>query len=378
MKFFKRNVILSFAVFMFFLSVGFGVLGYFASDMVRQNNAAMAELNWSMEPSGDYGYLKHADEDNLFWADAITETHLIDPTGKIVKKLPAGEELGHGYYEYEQDGLYGVADESGNILIEPEYDFVNGGGDYFITSDEDYRVAFWKLDGACIHKEDQPSSAYDLGDNTFLVAQEQDGKSYIFYADTGKSKPLSDYITYVLSDDQGGVLGEIAGLYYHLDENFEVVEDAPIYDNYRELSEGLRFVSLYDEPTGNVTPCYVDEDGKVVISFGGADPDTAGPFREGKALIQQQSRLICIDKEGKELFSLKLKSSSSGIRFYDEFYYSEGLAAVSLDGDKYGYIDETGEFVVPAVLDWAGEVKGGYAAAAVYGSEYQYGILKFD
>ena len=378
MKLLKKNVILSFSIFMVLLSVGFGTAGYFASHMMQENNAAMAKLNWSMEPSGDYGYLEHADEANLFWADAITEKHLIDSTGKILKKLPAGEDLGHGYYEYDQDGLYGVADEDGNILIEPEHDFVNGGGDYFITSDEDYRVAFWNLDGECIHKEDQPSSAYDLGDNTFLVAQERDGKSYIFYADTGKTKPLSDYITYVLSDDKGGILGVISGLYYHLDENFEVIEDAPIYDNYRQLSEGLRFVSLYDEPTGNVTPCYVDEKGNVVISFDGANPDTAGPFREGKALIQQGSRLICIDKEGNELFSLKIKAGNSGIQFFDELYYSEGLAAVSLDNNKYGYIDETGEVVVPAVLDWAGEVKDGYAAAAIYGTESQYGILKFD
>ena len=34
--------------------------------------------------------------------------------------------------------------------------------------------------------------------------------------------------------------------------------------------------------------------------------------------------------------------------------FSEGLAAVSLDGEKYGYIDKTGEFVIPPIYDrWA-------------------------
>lgn len=65
--------------------------------------------------------------------------------------------------------------------------------------------------------------------------------------------------------------------------------------------------------------------------------------------------------------------------FYDTYSYSEGLAAVSLDGDKYGYINEQGEFVVPAIFDYARDCKNGYAPVSVYSksseSNHQCGIL---
>ena len=52
-----------------------------------------------------------------------------------------------------------------------------------------------------------------------------------------------------------------------------------------------------------------------------------------------------IDIQGKKLFDRT---------FAEAMPFSEGLAAVSLDGEKYGYIDKTGEFVIPPIYDrWA-------------------------
>ena len=75
---------------------------------------------------------------------------------------------------------------------------------------------------------------------------------------------------------------------------------------------------------------------------------------------------------------MDVKRRDSSVIFYDTCLYSEGLAAVSLDGEKYGYIDASGEFIIPAVFDIADEVKNGYAPVAFYQDDYQYGILDFN
>ena len=378
MNLMKKNIILTFSIFMVLLAIGFGLFGYCVGGSFSDRNEAMAALRWSMEPSDDYDFLEPAEETNRFVADKVTEKHIIDQTGKIIEKLPGDEALCHGYYACDEDGLYGVADQAGKFLIEPEYAFIDSGDDYFVTNDEDYKVSFWNLDGECIYAEEQPSSAYDLGNNTFLVVQERDGKSYIFYADTGKKKPLSKYITYIMSDEQGGLICEIAGLYYPLNENFDVIEDGPIYEQYGELSEGLRYVAIYDEASGKSKHCYIDSSGEVIIPLDGGRIDSADPFHEGKAFLHKGSELVCIDKKGETIFTLEAENSSSGIQIFDEFYFSEGLAAVSLDNDMYGYVDENGTFVIPPVLDMAGEVRNGYAVARIYTDTFQYGILEIE
>ena len=183
---------------------------------------------------------------------------------------------------------------------------------------------------------------------------------------------------WMIHDGNGGYLGGCGEIYYPLDENFEIIKDAPVYNVYSEMSEGLRYVQILDTETYKVTPCYIDKSGKIIINLGSDIPTTAGLFCEGKALLQIENQLICIDKTGKELFTLEIKPSNSNFQFYGTFCYSEGYAVVSLNGDKYGYIDETGEFVIPAVLDSAKDVKNGYAPAALYENGFQYGILKVD
>lgn len=374
----KDNIISAFAVLLVLASVGFGIFGYYGGGVLQEGNSNMAELNWSMEPTADYEYLEPVDGTDYFLADCTgkEEKHLIDATGKIIDKLP-GEDLGHGYYQCFKNEKAGVADKDGNFLIEPKYDYVEGYGDYFIAYGINERVSIWNLEGKCIHEEPQRAWVEYLGNNRFLVDQSSVAKSYVFDADTGKKKETSEHISFVSSDGKGGFVGNIGAYYYPLDENFDVIKDAPYYEQYSELSEGLRFVTIYDKKTGNTTPCYIDKDGNMAITLEAA-PDCAGPFREGKALIQTGNKLLCIDKTGKELFTLRIRQSFSNFQIYNEFSYSEGLAAVSLDDDKYGYIDETGEFVIPPVLDMAWDFEDGYAVAGIDGKEFKRGILKLD
>ena len=374
-KLFKQNIILSFAIFLAVLSMICAIIGYYSGGVIHGKKTSLDVLQWSMDPSSEYDFLNTTDDEHVYLAgyDDKSEQHLLDPTGKILDKMP-GTDLGHGYYEVKEDEAYGVCDKEGNMLIDASYDYIESEGNYFITHTENERIAFWNLQGECIYEEPQIAYAKYLGEDKFLVNQEGLAKSYVIDLSTMEKQPLAKHIEFVKSDGNGGLMGSVGGLYYPLDENFDVVEGGPVYEYYDELSDGLRYVTIYDEKTGKSSPCYIDKKGEVVISLEQI-PDNAGPFSEGKALVQTGRTLVCIDKSGKELFTLKCKVNRSNFQIYRDYCYSEGYAAVSLD-DAYGYIDETGEFVIPPVLDTAEEIKNGYAIAAIDG--YQYGILKFD
>lgn len=378
MQLLKKNVILSFIIFLLIASVVGALFGYHGGGILQKGNTAMADLTWSMEPTAKYEYLDATDDLNVYLGSCTgkREKHLIDVNGKILERWP-GQNLGNGYFEYYDGEKAGVADKDGNFLIKAEYDYIQAEGDYFIARGINERISFWNLDGECIWEEPQSAVAHHLGNNVFLVNQEGIAKSYLFYADSVKTKPLTKHVSFVHDDGKGGLVGHINGLYYHLDETFDVVEGAQVYEKYGDLSEGLRYVVLYDEKTRKSTPCYINTDGKIIITLD-KQPDDAGTFSEGKALLQTGNQLRCIDKKGNELFTLKLKPQRSNFRIYPDFCYSEGLAAVSLDYEKYGYIDETGKFVIEPVLDMACDIQNGYAVVGIDGENYQYGILKFD
>ena len=58
MEILKRNVIVSFAVFMVLLSIGCAALGFFVADRTEEKQSQLSNLTWSMEPTADYDYIK--------------------------------------------------------------------------------------------------------------------------------------------------------------------------------------------------------------------------------------------------------------------------------------------------------------------------------
>ena len=87
-----------------------------------------------------------------------------------------------------------------------------------------------------------------------------------------------------------------------------------------------------------------------------------GSFSEGLAAVGIEGKWGFIDKSGNEVVPLKYG-------YADEF--SEGLACVSLTNkykkDKYGFIDKSGNEVVPLKYDWAGSFSEGLAMVKLDG-----------
>ena len=85
-----------------------------------------------------------------------------------------------------------------------------------------------------------------------------------------------------------------------------------------------------------------------------AEYDYIGNFRDGVAVVMrlgipdhwESARYGFIDTTGKEIVPLKYEIIGS---FYGD-YFSEGLAAVGLDG-KWGLIDAAGKEILPADYD---------------------------
>jgi hypothetical protein len=123
-----------------------------------------------------------------------------------------------------------------------------------------------------------------------------------------------------------------------------------VYDDAWLFSEGLAYAEINDEWEG-----YIDKKGNKVISLNGVIMKF--PFSEGLAAVQLSGDPILkdryIDTKGNTVIPAL---------YYNPDYFSEGLAAVSLEyNNKFGFIDTKGNMVIPAVYDGACNFYNGIA-----------------
>lgn len=123
-------------------------------------------------------------------------------------------------------------------------------------------------------------------------------------------------------------------------EDKKIVIDC-IYDKVEPFSEGLAKVYL------NGSYCFIDKQGFVKLSL--IKDVIPEPFIGGISKI----RLFKFSERGLNLKENHISKhgkliSSCWYRQFDE--YSEGLALVE-DNNKYGYIDETGDVIIPITIE---------------------------
>ncbi|MBD2722209.1 WG repeat-containing protein [Hymenobacter armeniacus] len=86
--------------------------------------------------------------------------------------------------------------------------------------------------------------------------------------------------------------------------------------------------------------------------------EAASDFQDGCARVCIGGRCGLIDSTGREIAALKFK---------DIGYFHDGLAGVSLDGRKYGYLNRAGVLVIPYAFDEVTDFSEGRAAVALNG-----------
>jgi hypothetical protein len=229
-------------------------------------------------------------------------------------------------YPIRLDGKAGYIDSEGKVVIKPKFfrawDFSQG------------------LAAVQINK-DTPVFGYINGQGNFVIGPWQ-GLAFEF--------------------SEGLGLVSRSGGYGFIDSTGKVVIPAQ-FGFAKSFSDGMAIVIL-DNCIPHVT-CgksgYIDKSGKLVI-----EPQfrSAEDFHEGIAAVSLGNyEWTFINRAGKEITKQRFKADpKTGLVATTEF--SEGLAGVKV-GDKWGYVDKTGEIVVSPQFDEARKFSEGLAAVFI-------------
>ncbi len=115
---------------------------------------------------------------------------------------------------------------------------------------------------------------------------------------------------------------------------------APTFDDVTDFHDGMAQFTV-STGGGQTKSGYVDKKGRVVPP----NFNTGFQFSEGLAAVSPDGKKWgFIDKTGKFVIEPMFQGEGS---------FSEGLAAVSPDGKKWGFIDKTGKFVIEPSIDGA-------------------------
>lgn len=127
------------------------------------------------------------------------------------------------------------------------------------------------------------------------------------------------------------------------------------------LGDGVT-VGGFHEGMARVDRCFIDSTGKIVLRPSDSW-DHIWDFHEGLAAVQINGKVGYIDKTGNCVIPPKYDNEGYSIRA-DWRDFSENLAAVRING-KFGYIDKTGNWVIPPRYDFVQRFSDGLAAVYI-------------
>ncbi len=163
----------------------------------------------------------------------------------------------------------------------------------------------------------------------------------------------------------------------YMDKTGKVVIE-PKFEAADDFSEGLAAVMFFkpakvpdDEKGDPFDAGFIDTTGKIVIK---PQFEFYQPFSEGLAFVLINGKMGAIDKTGRvvirpqfALFEPRPTPYWQVIDYYSEskrWSFSEGLAIVNKLG-RWGYVDQTGKFVIPPRFQEAHRFSGGLALVMV-------------
>lgn len=365
------------------LSVLCAMTGYKISAAYYMEKNTVMKLPWSLGLTKEYDSIYYGDIPGQFEAMKGEKTILIDAEGKVIDQNDDGSILSKGLYEYREGGKYGIKNDRGQIVVKAKYNWIESMYDgYVVVQDDNEHDTIIDAKGRVVFDEKLTQSISHIDGAYYLI---QMSEPFVFHAATKEKIQLPASITEIYSDGQDGYIASLfgGGQCFFLTKDFKLAQNKQLYKYVGPLSEGLRFAERYDgeflgkvsddfdEERSKTTAGYIDDDGSMVLKLPYSQVDYGGEFSDGKAFIRTDDSLICLDKKGKERFTLKTDYSEDAW-FVNTPKFSCGYAPVTLDGKTYGFIDETGVFVVPPYFSSANKIVAGYALVKFRDS---YGIL---
>jgi hypothetical protein len=225
----------------------------------------------------------------------------------LAAPLPQAET---GFYPYSADGLtYGYVDETGEWVIEPQFDFAAN-----------------FVDGLAVIEQAGKYGYIDAGGNVVAEPQYDFAGNFAF----GLAPVVVD------------------GEFGYIDQMGQLVIEPQFNDAQAFTTEGLAAVRP-DQSYG-----YIDPTGQMVIQ---PRFESAASFSEDLAAVTTDGNYGFIDPTGQFVIEPQFDFAST---------FSEGLAAVLVDG-RVGFIDQSGEIVIEPAYDFAQDFSEGLAAVSIDG-----------
>lgn len=273
---------------------------------------------------------------------------------------------------------WGYIDKRGKTIIEPQFNEASSFSEGLaaVTTELGSKWGYIDKTGKMVIKQ-QFVRAKEFSEGLAEVSYEGSHGGLWGYVDrTGRmaiepqfdnSFPFSEGLAGVAvggKRDRGG--HRIGGKWGFVDKNGQMVIE-PRFDFVWPFSQGLAYARAQAKDKEKWGKCgYIDKSGKWAIKPRFA---AGSSFSEGLAVVTMRVeglgyRWGYIDKTGKMVIDLQFKEGAMS--------FSEGLAAVSIDGKKWGYIDKSGKMVIKPQFDYAQAFCGGLAAVHIRG---RYGFI---
>lgn len=232
-------------------------------------------------------------------------------------------------YPVRIDGMWGYADPDGKILVNPvfdnAYDFADGMAPVCIDGrwgyiDENREIAIRPaFDGAMPFSEGLASVR--IGDRWTIVDR--------------RGVPVSENAIFESAPAEfhySRAIVHINGHFGYINRSGEQCIPA-IYESAQDFSCGLALVGIHDHNLDCTIRTFIDTDGKTTLTPEGYE--WIDSFYEGFAAVSN-GHYGFIDIEGKEVIPCTWKHSSR---------FSEGIAAVCDNNDKWSFIDRSGKVI---------------------------------
>jgi hypothetical protein len=262
----------------------------------------------------------------------------LNKTGKVV--LPISYSLASvasdGFLAFKQNKKNGLADYSGTIILEPNFDFISFAGKFLIVKrDGEWEVLSKK---GAILLDFQPEYVEELGNDSLVSMSSKQGKFLMdVFTKERKSKYYDGLFSLYGTDPNNLFRIKLDRRMSLMDLSGNIVSDA--FDEIGIFFEGVASVSTKGKYG------FVDTKGKLTIP---CIYDRPGRFKDGLCKTSLNGKVVFIDRKGKTVFSPKTDKI---------MYFQEGRAMV--DGPKKGFLDKTGKVVIPQIYDYAQDFENG-------------------
>jgi hypothetical protein len=222
-------------------------------------------------------------------------------------------------------------------------------GDVFTIHDWKETTLFWGDNSKCLTPEefwqdDEIHTFYISGNNGKRLP------AFMKWLCDELEKPKLPVLQRKKADNSKNLLPvHIDGKYGYIDTDGDLVFD-PVFDEANTFSNDLALVRIEDFFG------YVNKSGEFII-----EPiyEDASSFTEGVAFVKRNRRHFVIDTTGSVLFKIpnrdfyRISEGLICIRDKKNPSASVGNTARGLNKRKWGYIDKSGNTIIPFQFDWA-------------------------